>query len=275
MGMVQERPIGVFDSGVGGLSVWREIVRLLPAESILYLADQAHVPYGERPPSEVAWLTARAVAWLQEHGAKIVVIACNTASSAALTTVRQQWPGFPIVGMEPAVKPASQQTRTGHVGVLATPGTLRGERFTSLVERFANGVHVHTVMGSGLVSLVEAGQLNGPVVEQRLQEILAPVQGVELDHLVLGCTHFPFLADAIARVLPSGVKLVDPAPAVARQTQRVLAGQGWLRSTATPPGIWRFVTTGSLASFRQLVERLVSRELMDAHRAIQFESCQF
>lgn len=275
MGAVQEQPIGVFDSGVGGLSVWREIVRLLPAESILYLADQAHVPYGERPPSEVARLTSRAVAWLWEQGVKIVVIACNTASSAALNIVRQQWPDSPIVGMEPAVKPASQHTRTGHVGVLATPGTLRGERFTSLVERFANGVHVHTVMGSGLVSLVEAGQLNGPVVEQRLKEILAPVQGVELDHLVLGCTHFPFLADAIARVLPDGVKLVDPAPAVARQTQRVLARRGWLRATATHPGAWRFVTTGSLPAFRPLVERLVAPELRESRRDIRFESCQF
>jgi glutamate racemase len=253
------------------LSVWREIVRLLPAEATLYLADQAHVPYGERSTEEVAALTARAVAWLREQGAKLVVIACNTASSAALSRVRARWPELPIVGMEPAVKPASQRTHTGHVGVLATPGTLRGERFSSLVERFANGVHVHTVMGSGLVELVEANRLEGPEVEARLRAILAPVQDADIDHLVLGCTHFPFLADAIARVLTDGVKLVDPAPAVARQTRRVLEARALVREDTTA-GAWQFVTTGPLPPFRRLVARLVAQELAHARRPIHFAS---
>jgi len=265
----QERPIGVFDSGVGGLSVWREIVRLLPQEEIIYLADQARVPYGDRTREEVERFTHEAVGWLIKQGVKSVVVACNTASAAALTSLRERWPAIPIVGMEPAVKPASQHTRTGHVGVLATPGTLKADRFSSLVERYADGVQVHTVMGTGLVKMVEANMLTGPEVEARLRVILAPLLTTDIDHLVLGCTHFPFLMTALRRVLGEDVQLVDPAPAVARQTRRVLAAKGLLRS-GSGPGAWHFVTTGSLAPFQRAVQRLMAAELM-ASRPIAFQ----
>lgn len=267
----RDKPIGVFDSGVGGLSVWREIVRLMPDESVIYLADQARVPYGDRTKEEVERFTHDSVAWLLSQDVKLVVIACNTASAAALTSLRQRWPETPIVGMEPAVKPASQRTRTGHVGVLATPGTLRAERFSSLVERFANGVHVHTVMGTGLVRLVEQNKLDGPEVEARLRAILAPVLEANIDHLVLGCTHFPFLAASLRRVLGDGVQLVDPAPAVARQTQRVLAREG-LQRALSEPGLWRFVTTGDLTHFQRAVTRLVATELVMLERPTLFQS---
>ncbi len=267
----RDKPIGVFDSGVGGLSVWREIVRLMPNESVIYLADQARVPYGDRTKGEVERFTHDSVAWLLSQDVKLVVIACNTASAAALTSLRQRWPETPIVGMEPAVKPASQRTRTGHVGVLATPGTLRAERFSSLVERFANGVHVHTVMGTGLVKMVEQNKLGGPEVEARLRAILAPVLEANIDHLVLGCTHFPFLAASLRRVLGDGVQLVDPAPAVARQTQRVLAREG-LQRALSEPGLWRFVTTGELAHFQRAVTRLVAAELATLGRPTLFQS---
>ena len=263
-------PIAVFDSGIGGLSVWREIVRILPHEATLYLADQAHVPYGARPVAEVERLTHAAVAWLLRQGAKLIVIACNTASAAALTSLRQRWPEVPIVGMEPAVKPASQATQTGHVGVLATPGTLQASRFSHLVERFANGVQVHTLMGSGLVEMVERNQLSDPQTEARIREILAPVQGVPMDHLVLGCTHFPFLAAMLHHVLGDGVTLVDPAPAVARQTQRVLARHG-LQSAAEEPGAWRFVTTGDSERFRATAASLLSTLLDAPRRPVLFE----
>ncbi len=264
-------PIGVFDSGVGGLSVWREIVRLLPQESILYLADQAHVPYGARKTTEVACLTHVAVSWLLEQGAKLIVIACNTASAAALTSLRYHWPNVPIVGMEPAVKPASQATRTGHVGVLATPGTLRASRFSHLVERFANGVHVHTLMGSGLVEMVERNELSGPRVKERIRRILAPIQDAPIDHLVLGCTHFPFLADTLQQVLGDGVSLVDPAPAVARQTQRMLSQYG-LQTTAEEVRVsWRFVTTGYLDRYYELTNALIGSYLDTPYRSISFQ----
>jgi len=259
--MSDTAPIGVFDSGIGGLSVWREIVRILPEEATLYVADQAHVPYGQRPTREVEALTHVAVAWLLEQGAKLIVIACNTASAAALTSLRQRWPDIPIVGMEPAVKPASQATKTGHVGVLATPGTLQASRFSHLVERFANGVHVHTLMGSGLVEMVERHELAGPAIEARIREILAPVQDVPMDHLVLGCTHFPFIADTLQHLLGEQVALIDPAPAVARQTQRVLHQHCLQSDAVNADASWRFVTTGDLAAFRDATTSLVAPQL--------------
>ncbi|HID33240.1 MAG TPA: glutamate racemase [Anaerolineae bacterium] len=268
-GSGRDRPIGVFDSGVGGLSVWRELARLLPGEGMIYLADQARAPYGERTREEVTQFTHESVAWLLAQGVKLVVVACNTASAAALTSLRRRWPDTPIVGMEPAVKPASQRTRTGHVGVLATPGTLQADRFTSLVARFANGVHVHTVMGVGLVRMVEEGVLDGPDAEARLRAILAPLQEAPIDQLVLGCTHFPFLEAALRQVLGDGVELVNPAPAVARHTRRTLEQAGLLR-TAPHPGPWHFFTTGDLARFKHFVHPIVDSAWMASERWITF-----
>ena len=253
---VDVRPIGVFDSGVGGLSVWRELVDLLPNESTLYLADQAHVPYGSRTREEIETLTHKAVAWLLEHDVKLVVIACNTASAAALKSLRLRWPDVPIVGMEPAVKPASEQTVTGKVGVMATPGTLQAERFSTLVERFASGVEVHTQICPGLVEMVEAGQLDGQKVIDHLHLVLKPLINQNIDHLVLGCTHYPFLAPAIQQVVGDDVALVDPAAAVAKQVQRVLLSEQLLAHTSSPP-IHSFTTTGAANEFAVNLRRLV------------------
>ncbi len=253
------RPLGVFDSGVGGLSVWRELAALLPAESTLYLADQAHVPYGARTSVEVEALTHEAAAWLLDRGAKLLVIACNTASAAALTSLRQHWPEVPIVGMEPAVKPASAHTVTHKVGVMATPGTLNAERFANLVERYANGVEVHTQVCPGLVEYVEAGELDGPRVEADLHRLLDPLVAVGIDHLVLGCTHYPFLAPAIQRVVGQEVTLVDPAPAVARQAQRLLATHDLLAPADSQPA-HRFYTTGATAVLETNIAHLVGRQ---------------
>ncbi|RUA17754.1 MAG: glutamate racemase [Clostridia bacterium] len=266
---LRQRPVGVFDSGVGGLSVWREIVRLLPHESTLYLADQARAPYGGRTQAEVAALTHAAVAWLLQQGAKMIVVACNTASAAALESLRKRWPEAPIVGMEPAVKPASQASQTGRVGVLATPGTLRAQRFQNLVARYANGVEVHTVIGAGLVSLVERGQLDGPEIRALLQSLLQPLRAASVDHLVLGCTHFPFLAPVIQEVLGPDVTLVDPAPAVARQTWRRLHQEALINEENTV-GAWRFATTGDLDAFYELSHRLLADELVAGRHAMQF-----
>ena len=249
-------PIGVFDSGVGGLSVWRELVGLLPHESTLYLADQANVPYGSRIRDEIEALTHRAAAWLMEQDVKLVVVACNTASAAALNSLRQRWPDIPIVGMEPAVKPASEQTITGRVGVMATPGTLQAGRFSTLVERFAGGVNVYTHICPGLVEMVEAGQLNGQEVNDQLHLMLDPLINQNIDHLVLGCTHYPFLAPAIQHVVGDGVTLVDPAPAVARQVQRVLVSRQLLASPSLSPD-HHFVTTAAADVFAANIKRLV------------------
>lgn len=250
------RPIGIFDSGVGGLSVWRAVVGLLPAESTIYLADQAHVPYGDRPRHEIEALTHDAAAWFFAQDVKLLVIACNTASAAALTGLRERWPSLPIVGMEPAVKPASARTTTGRVGVMATPGTLEAERFNSLVERFATGVEVHTVVCPGLVQMVEAGQGEEAGVDGYLHELLDPLVAEGIDHLVLGCTHYPFLAPAIRRVLGDRVTLVDPAPAVARQVRRLLADHDLLAPPSALPR-HRFYTTGNAEVFSGQIMRLV------------------
>ncbi len=249
-------PIALFDSGAGGLSVWREVAALLPNESTIYLADHAHVPYGARPAAEIEALTHAAVAWLLAQGAKLVVIACNTASAAALVSLRQRWPDIAIVGMEPAVKPASERTRSGKVAVMATPGTLQAGRFSSLVERYAGGVEVYTQVCPGLVEHVEAGDLDGPALETALHGYLDPLVAAGVDHLVLGCTHYPFLLPAIRRVVGETMTIIDPAPAVARQAQRLLQAGGCLAPPRGRPS-HRFYTTGEAETLTRGLARLL------------------
>lgn len=250
-------PIGVFDSGVGGLSVWREIVRQLPHENTLYFADQRHIPYGTRSLTEVRDYAKEIARFLRARGAKLIVVACNTASGAALRTLRETFPDFPFVGMEPAVKPAAANTRTGTIAVIATPATFQGELFHSLVERFAQGVHLETQICPGLVEQVERGALDSPETEALLRTCLTPLLRLGVDQLVLGCTHYPFLAETIARVTGPGVTLVDPAPAVARQTARVLE-QLELLAPATQTAQHIFYTSGKPEPLRALAQRLVN-----------------
>ena len=251
-----ERPIGIFDSGVGGLSVWRAVADLLPNENTLYLADQAHVPYGSRSREEIEALTHKATAWLLDQGVKLVVIACNTATAEALNSLRRRWPDVPIVGMEPAIKPASEQTSTGKVCVMATPSTLQAERFSTLVERFAGGVDVYTQICPGLVERVEAGQLDGQELNAQLHLLLEPLINQNIDHLVLGCTHYPFLAPAIQRVVGDEITLIDPAPAVAKQVQNVLISRQLLAPPSSSPD-HQFVTTAAADVFESNIRRLV------------------
>ncbi len=254
--MKPEGPIGVFDSGIGGLSVWRELVRQLPAEDTLYLADQAHIPYGPRPLEEIRRYAEGITRFLLEQGAKLIVVACNTASGAALTYLRQTFPDVPFVGMEPAVKPAVEHTRRGRVGVIATPATLQGELFRRLVARYAGQVEVLTQTCPGLVELVEAGELHTERTRAALQGFLGPMVAAGIDQLVLGCTHYPFLSEAIAEVVGPDVTLIDPAPAVARQVGRVLEVRG-LRRSKGDRGMHRFYTSGDPLLLAQQAQRLV------------------
>jgi glutamate racemase len=253
--MSESRFIGIFDSGVGGLSVWREIIRQFPHEDTLYLADQAHVPYGSRRLVEVRDFSEGVTRFLLAQGAKVIVIACNTASAAALHYLRCTFPDVPFVGMEPAVKPAAEQTCSGVVGVIATQATFQGELFASLVERYAGDVRVITQACPGLVEAVEAGALDAPKTEALLRGYLTPLVEAGMDQLVLGCTHYPFLRSAIARVLGADVTVIDPAPAVARQTGRVLAQRG---AGASRGGVGHrvFYTSGDVTAFAAMVERL-------------------
>jgi glutamate racemase len=246
--------IGIFDSGVGGLSVLREIVRQLPQQDIVYLADSAHVPYGDRDAEQIRAFSRAITAFLIEQGAAVVVVACNTASAAALYPLRERF-DLPIVGMEPAVKPAAQQTRSQHVGVIATRATFQGELFAQLVERFARDTVVHTQVCPGLVERVEAGLVDDAGTEALLRQYLAPMLEAGIDSLVLGCTHYPFLRPALVRVVGPDVTVIDPAPAVARQTGRMLSGMGGLRQEGT--GQVTYFTTGDVHTFEAKVRRLV------------------
>lgn len=218
----------MFDSGVGGISVWREVSRLMPGERLIYLADQARAPYGQRPLDDIRRLTAEAAGWLVERGCDVVVLACNTASAAALEHVRAAYPGTPFVGMEPAVKPAARITRAGVIGVVATAATLRAERFAGLVERFAAGLRVIEQPCPEWVELVEQDTWRDAGAAAVVDARLWPVLDAGADTVVLGCTHFPLMRPAIdaslerwARHTGRSAVVIDPSPAVAEQTKRV------------------------------------------------------
>lgn len=247
--------IGVFDSGVGGLSVLREIWAQLPDEDTVYFADTAHCPYGSRSADEIRALSVRIADFLIRRGAKVIVVACNTASAAALYHLRERF-AVPIVGMEPAVKPAVEHTRAGKVGVIATEVTFQGELFARLLERYANGVDVLTRACPGLVQQVEAGKVDDPETDRLLRLYLQPMVEAGVDSLVLGCTHYPFLRGAIARVVGPGVEIIDPAPAVARQTARVLEQHG-LRVGGGRPARRLFYTSGDPRAFEAIAGRLL------------------
>jgi glutamate racemase len=249
------RPIGVFDSGVGGLSIVREIRRQLPAEPVVYFADQAHVPYGPRSLEQVREFSRGIVRFLLTQGAKLTVVACNTASAASLHTLRAEFPDHPIVGMEPAVKPAAEVTLTQRVGVLATPATFQGELFASVVERFAQGVEVIEATAPGLVERIEAGDLDGPETRRIVERSLEPILARGADTLVLACTHYSFVIPVLAEVAGPSVRIIDPAPAIARQTKRVLDARG-LKSPDSRPGTLTLLTSGDSEELSDLAPRL-------------------
>jgi len=248
--------IGIFDSGVGGLSVWREITLRLPNESTLYFADQAHVPYGPRSLEEIRTFSEGITRFLLDMGCLVIVIACNTASAAALLYLRAAFPEVPFVGMEPAVKPAARNTRTGCVGVMATQATFQGTLFASVAERFASNVRLVNQSCPGLVEQVEAGLLDTPDTEAMLRQYLAPIMEAGVDTIVLGCTHYPFLLPSIRRIVGPHVAVIDPAPAVARQVERVLQQRGLLSAGSNARRV--FYTSGDALKFAAALERLVS-----------------
>lgn len=204
----------------------RALRRQLPGEPLLFFADQAHVPYGPRPLEQVRAFAFGITRFLLERGAKLIVVACNAASAAALHDLRRSFPEVSFVGMEPAVKPAAEQTTSGVVGVLATPATFQGALYASVIERFAQGVTVLQDTCPGLVAQIEAGDCSGPVTRRILEQALQPMLAQGIDTVVLGCTHYPFVIPLIESIVGPGVRVIDPAPAVARQASRLLAAHG-------------------------------------------------
>lgn len=249
---VSSAPIGVFDSGVGGLSVLREIRRQFPPENLIYLADQKHVPYGPRPLVQVRDFSEAITRFLLGQGAKLIVVACNTASAAALYYLREIFPETPFVGMEPAVKPAAEGTQSGVVGVLATPTTFQGRLYASVVERFANGVSLLQDTCPGLVSQIEKGELETAKTRTILENALTPMLENGIDRVVMGCTHYPFVIPLIQEIVGPQVRVIDPAPAVARQVGRVLTDHR-MENREHNRGTVRYLTSGEGSQLSDLL----------------------
>ena len=247
---------GIFDSGVGGLSILRAVHSLMPGQPLIYFADQAHVPYGSRSLDEVRKYSENITNFLIEQGAGVIVVACNTASAAALYTLREKFPGTSFVGMEPAVKPAVEKTQSGVVGVLATPATFQGELFASVMERFSAGVTVLKHTCPGLVARIENGDLDTPQTRAILEQALQPMIAQGVDSIVLGCTHYPFVLPLIRKIAGENVQVIDPSMAVARQVKRVLEAAGLL-AEAKKRGRSRFITSGEAGRFKESLSILL------------------
>ena len=259
--------IGVFDSGVGGLSVLRAIWQELPFTPAIYLADQMHVPYGQRPIEEVRAFSLGIVRFFLKQGVKLIVVACNAASAASLRLLRETFPGIPFVGMEPAIKPAAETTLSGVVGVLATPATFQGELYASVVERFASDVLILQHICPGLVNQIENGNLDGKDTRNILEDALLPMLPLGIDTVVLGCTHYPFVIPLIQAIVGDEVRVIDPAPAVARQTRRLLEeydlNQRNPASSSTAlrqPFLTSFFTTGDPQGLQFVIPKLLNQK---------------
>jgi len=251
-----QQPIGVFDSGVGGLSVLRALRRALPNEDMLYLADQAHIPYGPKSKENIREFAFEITRFLLDQDVKLIVVACNTASAAALHALREGFPSVSFVGMEPAVKPAAEATRTGKVGVLATPTTFSGDLYASVVERFAQHVTIYKSTCPRLVEEIEDGNLDTTKTRIILEEALGPMLKAGIDTVVMGCTHYPFVIPIIEEITGPGVRTIDPAPAIARQAHRLLEVQGLLNPKKSY-GEMTFYTSANVQKFVELLPKLL------------------
>ncbi len=262
MNELKSSPIGVFDSGIGGVTVLRAIRELLPSEDLIYFGDSANLPYGEKTLEEIRCLSEAVVDFLLKEKCKLIVIACNTASAAALKHLRAVHPEVNFIGMEPAVKPAAEQTQSGVVGVLATTATFQGALFASVVERFAQDVVVLRQPCPGLVQQIETGKAEAADTEKMLREWLEPMMENHIDTLVLGCTHYPFVMPTLKKILGEKVKIIDPAPSVARHVKRVLEEKKLLKTGTEKKGDEGtgdeeekgktiFYTSGDVENFRE------------------------
>jgi glutamate racemase len=252
-------PVGVFDSGVGGLSVLRAIRARLSGVPLIYLGDQANVPYGPRSLQEVKGFSEAITRFLLAEGAGMIVVACNTASAAALKYLRNKFTGIPFVGMEPAVKPAAELTRSGVVGVLATPATFQGALYASVVERFARGVTILQDTCPGLVQQIEKGELESHATREVLEKALMPMLERGIDTVVLGCTHYPFVIPLISNIVGPDVRVIDPAPAVARQVDVLYTSLSTEKSPENKTAGVNYYTTGRT----ELMQALLSQFLND------------
>lgn len=244
--------IGVYDSGVGGLSVWRELYKIMPEQDYIYVSDGAYCPYGNKPIEFIIERADAITRFFLSKGAEVVVIACNTATAAAVEYLREKYP-IPFVGMEPAIKPAALTSSSGVVGVLATANTFKGSLYNNTLEKFASNVKVIEKVGSGLVECVEAGKTEGEEVESLLHRYIDEMKSEGADAIVLGCTHYPFLEGAINRIAGGNMKIFNPAPAVAMQTKRVMES---ISNRKPSNSVYSFYSTGDTKIMRSIVSQI-------------------
>lgn len=218
---MNKNPIGIFDSGIGGTSIFKELEALMPYEDMIYLADSKNAPYGDRTSQEIIDLSIKNVEFLLKKKCKLIVVACNTATTNAITVLRKKF-DIPFIGIEPAIKPAALSSKTKAVGILATKGTLSSSLFHETTKLHAHGIKVIEQIGEGLVPLIESGKLESKEMRSLLESYIDPMIKANIDYLVLGCTHYPYLIPQLLRMLPNDVKIIDSGLAVARQTQHIL-----------------------------------------------------
>ena len=248
-----ENPIGVFDSGVGGTTVWKELVQLLPNEKTIYLADSKNAPYGLKTQEEIIALSKKNTEYLLSRGCKIIVVACNTATTNAIAYLRENY-NVPFIGIEPAIKPAALQTKTNAVGILATKGTLSSELFAKTSEKFAKDVQVIEQVGTGLVELIESNRLDSPEMTQLLEKYLQPMLEKDIDYLILGCTHYPYLIPQIKKIVPDKVTIIDSGEAVARQTKNILRQNNLLNPNTLNTPIHEIYSNSDISTLKNLMK---------------------
>lgn len=250
--MDKNNPIGVFDSGVGGSSIWQEIHKLLPLENTIYLADSKNAPYGNKSSEEITALSLKNTKKLLELQCKIIVVACNTATTNAITKLREKYK-IPIIGIEPALKPAALKTQSKSIGILATKGTLSSALFSQTNREFTKDISVVEIIGEGLVPLIEAGNLDGPEMIKLLKKHTKPMIEANVDYVVLGCSHYPYIVPALKKILPKHVEIIDSGEAVAKQTKTVLQSLNLLREENTQPKL-QFFTNAETGTLRFLLK---------------------
>jgi len=229
---MNKHAIGIFDSGVGGTSIFKEVHELLPHENTIYLADSKYAPYGTKTKAEIVELSIKNTELLLSKGCKLIIVACNTATTNAIAILREKY-NVPFIGIEPAIKPAALQTQTKVIGILATKGTLSSELFHKTTDLYTNGIELIEQIGEGIVPLIEKGELNTPSMHDLLKSYLKPMLKANIDHLVLGCTHYPYLIPQLLSLLPNHIKIIDSGLAVAKQTKTVLEQYNLLNTEST------------------------------------------
>lgn len=258
---MSKQPIGIFDSGVGGTSIWKEIHALLPQENTIYLADSLNAPYGPKGKQAITELSIKNTEYLLAKGCKIIVVACNTATTNVIDFLRAQYK-VPFIGIEPAIKPAALNTKTRAIGILATKGTLSSKLFHKTANLFAKDITVIEQEGNGIVELIENGELYSEAMTSLLKQYLKPMIAANIDYLVLGCTHYPYLIPILTKLLPKQVKIIDSGQAVAKQTKAVLKSKALLNLSTARPRL-EFFTNGNPKTMAFLLKNEFHVEYLD------------